>query len=124
MPAPKVYEFSKHVGATCDPGTDVCLVRGRASNRWSWSVVINDKAVPTKSVVAGLAWEHDSHPRYLEKLSAEIRRDMGAKRLNLEVWASSKPRSVHRFATWIACELHGSRIWSMIFQATSAALTW
>jgi len=72
--------------------------------------VINDKAVPTKSVVAGLAWEHDSHPRYLEKLSAEIRKDLGAKRLDLEVSGSSKPPPAHQLATWIACELHGSCI--------------
>ena len=86
--------------------------------------MINGKVVPTKSVVAGLAGELDSEPLYLERLSAGIRKDLGAKRLDLEVWASSEPRPAHRFATWIACELHGSRIWSMILRATSAALTW
>jgi hypothetical protein len=85
--------------------------------------MIKGKVVPPKSVVAGLAQELDSEPRYLEKLSAEIRKDLGTKRLDLEVWASSKPRAAHRFAIWIACELHGSRIWSMIFRATPAALT-
>ena len=39
-----------------------------------------------KSVVAGLAQELNSDLRYLEKLSAEIRKDLGAKRLDLEVW--------------------------------------
>jgi hypothetical protein len=81
---PQVYEFRKHVGAMCVTRT-VSLVRGRASSHWSRFVVINGKVVPTKSVVAGLARELDSDPRYLEKLSAEIRKDLGGKRLDLEV---------------------------------------
>ena len=48
--------------------------------------MINGKVVPTKSVVTGLAQELNSDPRYLEKLSAEITKDLGAKRLDLEVW--------------------------------------
>jgi hypothetical protein len=63
-----------------------------------------------KSVVAGRARELGSDPRYLEKLSAEIRKDLGAKRLDLEVSGSSKPPPAHQFATWIACGLHGSCI--------------
>jgi hypothetical protein len=63
-----------------------------------------------KSVVAGRARELGSDPRYLEKLSAEIRKDLGAKRLDLEVSGSSKPPPAHQFATWIARELHGSCI--------------
>jgi hypothetical protein len=85
--------------------------------------MINGRAVPTRAVPVGLAKELDSDPRYLEKLSAEIRKDLGAKRLDLEVWASSKPQPAHRFATWIARASFMVRIWSMIFRATSAALT-
>jgi hypothetical protein len=35
--------------------------------------MINSKEVPTKAVIAGLIKKLDSDPRYLEKLTAEIK---------------------------------------------------
>lgn len=38
--------------------------------------MINGKEVPTQAVIAGLAKKLDSDPRYLEKLAAEIEKDI------------------------------------------------
>jgi hypothetical protein len=38
---------------------------------------INGWALPTKAIVAGLAKELDSDPRYLDKWGDEVREDVG-----------------------------------------------
>jgi transcriptional regulator with XRE-family HTH domain len=39
--------------------------------------MINGRSSPSKAIVAGLATELDSDPRFLEKLADEIRKDLG-----------------------------------------------
>ena len=74
MAAPKVYEFSKHIGALCvragknvhDLGPRVGVLPTELLR------MINGRAKPTKAVIAGLARELYSDVRYLAKLAAEI----------------------------------------------------
>jgi hypothetical protein len=79
MPEPKVYEFSKHIGALCvTRGTDVYKLGPKLGmDPMELLRMINGKVVPTKAVVQGLARELDSDVRYLEKLAEEIRKDRG-----------------------------------------------
>jgi transcriptional regulator with XRE-family HTH domain len=81
MPEPKVYEFSKHIGALCvTRDTNVHKLGARLGiDPMELMRMINGRAMPTKAVVAGLAKELGSDVRYLEKLAEEIRADLGAK---------------------------------------------
>jgi len=62
MPEPKVYQFSKHIGALCvTGGTDVFKLGGKLGiDPMELLRMITGKAVPTKVVIAGLARELDS----------------------------------------------------------------
>jgi hypothetical protein len=75
MPDPKVYEFSKHIGALCvTRDTNVHKLGAKLGvDPAELLRMINGKVVPTKAVISGLARELDSDVRYLEKLAAEIR---------------------------------------------------
>jgi plasmid maintenance system antidote protein VapI len=74
MPAPKVYEFSKHVGGLCArAGKNVYYLAPKLGVEPSELLdMINGRVKPTRAVIAGLAKELDSDVRYLEKLAAEI----------------------------------------------------
>jgi hypothetical protein len=73
MPEPKVYEFSKHIGALCVRANKNVHTLGEKLGIDPMLLLrmINGKEVATKAVIAGLAKELDSDPRYLEKLAAE-----------------------------------------------------
>jgi hypothetical protein len=73
MPPPKVYEFSKHIGA-------LCATRGKLGAKLGIDPaellqMINGRIMPTKAVISGLAKELNSDVRYLEKLATEIAKD-------------------------------------------------
>ena len=74
MTEPKVYEFSKHIGALCvRANTNVHKLGEKLGiDPMELLRMINGRSIPTKAVIAGLAKELDSDPRYLEKLAAEI----------------------------------------------------
>jgi hypothetical protein len=74
MPEPKVFEFSKHIGALCATrGTDVYKLGAKLGiDPMELLRMINGKVMPTKAIISGLASELDSDVRYLEKLAAEI----------------------------------------------------
>jgi hypothetical protein len=71
MAEPKLHQFSTFIGTLCVT-RDTNVHNGPELFR-----TINGRAVPTKAIVAGLAKELDSNPRYLEKLAEEIRKDLG-----------------------------------------------
>jgi hypothetical protein len=75
MPEPKVYEFSKHIGALCvTRDTNVHKLGAKLGIDPAVLLsMINGKVMPTKAVISGLARELDSDVRYLEKLAAEIK---------------------------------------------------
>jgi hypothetical protein len=77
MPEPKIYEFSKHIGALCvKRDTNVQKLGASLSiDPTELLRMINGEVLPTKAVVQGLARELDSDVRYLEKLVEEIRKD-------------------------------------------------
>jgi transcriptional regulator with XRE-family HTH domain len=79
MPEPKVYEFSKHIGALCvTRDTDATALGAKLGiDPMELLRMVNGKTVPTKAVIAGLAQELGSDVRYLEKLVEEIRQDLG-----------------------------------------------
>jgi len=62
MPEPKVYEFSKHIGALCvKRDTNVFKLGAKLGvDPMELLRMINGRAVPTKAVIAGLAKELDS----------------------------------------------------------------
>jgi hypothetical protein len=77
MPEPKVYEFSKHIGA-------LCVTRDTSVHKLGAKLgidpvellwMINGKVVPT-AVVRGLAKALDSDVRCLDKLAEEIRKNL------------------------------------------------
>jgi transcriptional regulator with XRE-family HTH domain len=78
MPEPKVYEFSKHIGALCVTwGTDVYMLGQKLGvDPQELLRMVNGKVMPTNAVVQGLAKELDSDVRYLEKLADEIGMDL------------------------------------------------
>jgi hypothetical protein len=73
MREPEVYEFSKHIGALCVRADKNVHTLGAALGIDPMLLLrmINGREAPTKAVIAGLAKELDSDPRYLEKLAAE-----------------------------------------------------
>jgi hypothetical protein len=75
MPEPKVYEFSRHIGALCvTRDTNVYKLGVKLGvDPTELLRMINGKIMPTKAVISGLARELDSDVRYLEKLAAEIK---------------------------------------------------
>jgi hypothetical protein len=75
MPEPKVYEFSKHIGALCvTRDTNVYKLGGKLGVEPTDLLrMINGRAVPTKAVIAGLAKELESDVSYLTRLAAEIK---------------------------------------------------
>jgi hypothetical protein len=74
---PKVYAFSKHVGALCArAGKSVYEIGPRLGvTPIELLQMINGRVKPTKAVVQGLAKELDSDVRYLEKLAADVGTD-------------------------------------------------
>ncbi len=75
LPEPKVYGFSKHIGA-------LCVTRDTNVHKLGVKLgidpmeplrMINGRAMPTKAVIAGLAKELNSDRSYLTKLAAEIK---------------------------------------------------
>ena len=77
MPKPKVYEFSKHIGALCVRANKNVHMLGEKLGVEPMQLLdmINGKVVPTRAVIAGLARELNSDVRCLEKLAAEITKD-------------------------------------------------
>ena len=77
MREPKVYEFSKHIGALCvKRDTNVHKLGAKLGVDPAVLLsMINGKVMPTKAVISRLARELDSDVRYLEKLAAEIGKD-------------------------------------------------
>lgn len=75
MQEPKVYKFSKRIGALCVMrDTDVhTLGAALGIDPMRLLRMINGLEVPTKAVIAGLARELDSDVRYPEKLAAGIK---------------------------------------------------
>jgi hypothetical protein len=75
MPEPKVYEFSKHIGALCARrGTNEQILGAKLHiDPMELLRMINGCAVPTKPVIAGLAKELDSDVSYLTRLAEEIK---------------------------------------------------
>jgi hypothetical protein len=66
MPEPKVYEFSKHIGAICIRANKNLHTLDAALGVDPMLLLrmINGREAPTKAVIAGLAKELDSDPRY------------------------------------------------------------
>jgi putative sterol carrier protein len=77
MPEPKVYEFSKHIGALCvKRDTNVQQLGATLGiDPTELLRMINGKVMPTKAIISGLARELDSDVSYLTKLAAEIKKD-------------------------------------------------
>jgi hypothetical protein len=75
MPEPKVYEFSKHIGALCvTRDTNVFKLGAKLGvDPMELLRMINGRAVPTKAVIAGLGKELESDVSYLTRLAAEIK---------------------------------------------------
>jgi hypothetical protein len=75
MPQRKDYEFSRHIGALCVRANTNVVKLGKKLGIDPVELLrmINGYVVPTKAVIAGLAKELDSDPRYLGKLAAEIK---------------------------------------------------
>ena len=75
MTEPKVHEFSKHIGALCVRANKNVHTLGAKLGIDPMLLLrmINGREAPTKAVIAGLAKELDSDPRYLEKLAGEIK---------------------------------------------------
>ncbi len=65
MPEPKVYEFSKHIGALCVRANKNVHTLGGALSIAPMLLLrtINGREAPTKAVIAGLAKELDPDPR-------------------------------------------------------------
>ena len=74
MPEPKVFEFSKHIGAICvTRDTNVHELGAKLGvDPIVLLSMINGRVKPTKAVISGLARELNSDVRYLEKLAEEI----------------------------------------------------
>jgi len=68
MPEPRVYEFSKHIGALCvKRDTNVQKLGAKLRiDPTELLLMINGKIMPTKAVIQGLAKELDSDVRYLD----------------------------------------------------------
>ncbi len=75
MTEPKVYEFSKHIGALCVRANKNVFELGEKLGIDPAELLrmINGKVMPTKAVISGLAKELDSDVRFLQKLAAEIK---------------------------------------------------
>jgi transcriptional regulator with XRE-family HTH domain len=75
MPEPKVYEFSKHIGALCvTRDTNVHKLGAKLGiDPMELLRMVNGKVVPTKAVLVGLAKELGSDLSNLTKLAAEIK---------------------------------------------------
>jgi hypothetical protein len=75
MPQRKDYEFSRLVGALCVRSYTNVVKLGKKLGIDPVELLrmFNGYVVASKAVIAGLARELDSDPRYLEKLAAEIK---------------------------------------------------
>jgi hypothetical protein len=75
MPQRKDYEFSRHLGALCVKANTNVVKLGKKLGVDPIELlhILHGEALPTKAIIAGLAKELDSDPRYLEKLAAEIK---------------------------------------------------
>jgi transcriptional regulator with XRE-family HTH domain len=79
MPEPKVYEFSKHIGALCvTRDTNVHKLGAKLGvDPTELLRMINGKVMPTKALVKGLAKELDIDESFLNRLAEEVRKDLG-----------------------------------------------
>ena len=75
----KPYEFSTHVGAACarKMRTFVDLAEKLKMPVEDLMRQCNGKTSPSKALVKGVARELDIDESFLEKLAAEVRKDLG-----------------------------------------------
>jgi hypothetical protein len=81
VPAPKLYEFSTRIGASC--AKQFISFQNLADNLkmdvQDLMRQCNAKKPPTRALVKGLAKELKIDESFLEKLADEVRKDLGVK---------------------------------------------
>ena len=80
MPAPKLYQFSTHIGTDCAKQfrTFADLAEKLKMDVTDLMRQCNAHALPPKALVKGLARELEINESLLEKLAEEVRKDLGA----------------------------------------------